>query len=324
MMRQLRKLSSMTTPACTVAKVSKSFSAPRSTAKSKGATKDQAPEHHSGKVHAVHEASLQIAPGEIVALLGPNGAGKTTLIDMVLGLTQPSKGEIRVFGKNPNTAVKESLLGAVLQTGGLLPDITVIDTVRMVASAFPNPRNIDEVLEETNLTSIAKRRVKRCSGGEQQRLKHALAILGSPDLLILDEPTSGMDPNARRNFWTSMEAQAERKTTIIFATHYLEEAQNFAQRIVLMNTGQIIADGTVDAIRQRATATKVSAVLPQDFDHKQVTVPVSHVEQHGERTTYLTQDSDALARFLLTETSARELTVTRASLDDAFSALTTQ
>ncbi|MGO1673933.1 MAG: ABC transporter ATP-binding protein [Canibacter sp.] len=299
----------MNTTACTIEQVTKTFSAPHSP---------------SGKLHAVRDVSFSIKPGEIVALLGPNGAGKTTLIDMILGLTQPTSGTVKAFHESPTAAVNKSLVGAVLQTGGLLPDLTVLDTIRMVASTFPQHRNIDEVLEETNLVSLARRRVKRCSGGEQQRLRHALAILGSPDLLILDEPTSGMDPNARRDFWASMQIQAERGTTIIFATHYLEEAQNFAERIVLMNLGTVVADGSVDEVQRQATATRVSAVVPGDLSVNSLPNGISHIERHGDRTTFVTSDSDSLARFLLTETSSTDVTITRASLDDAFTALTAE
>lgn len=302
----------MSTTACTIETVSKEFASA------------QAP---GGKFKAVKAASFQIRQGEIIALLGPNGAGKSTLIDMILGLTTPTSGSIRVFGDKPRDAVAKSQVSAVLQTGGLLPDVSVKDTIRMIAATFPNPRDVDEVMDETNLTHLSKRAVKRCSGGEQQRIRHALAILGSPELLILDEPTAGMDPNARREFWASMRRQAERGTTIVFATHYLEEAEQFAERIILMRKGEVVADGTVDEIQRTASTTHVSATIPEPQRSslargEGLPFEVAEVRGEGDRLRFTTSESDALAKFLVTETEANNLTITRASLEDAFEALT--
>ena len=151
----------------------------------------------AGTVVAVDSIDLTVKRGEIIALLGPNGAGKTTLIDMILGLTQPSGGELSVFGRNASEAARAGLLGAVQQTGGLLKDLTIRATVEMIAALYPKPIDVDEVLAGADLTDIAKRKVGKCSGGQQQRLRYALATMHSPELLILDEPTAGMDVNAR-------------------------------------------------------------------------------------------------------------------------------
>ena len=151
----------------------------------------------AGTVVAVNSIDLTVKRGEIIALLGPNGAGKTTLIDMILGLTQPSGGELSVFGRNASEAARAGLLGAVQQTGGLLKDLTIRATVEMIAALYPKPIDVDEVLAGADLTDIAKCKVGKCSGGQQQRLRYALATMHSPELLILDEPTAGMDVNAR-------------------------------------------------------------------------------------------------------------------------------
>ena len=275
----------------------------------------------AGPVHAVRGVDLDVSPGEVIGLLGPNGAGKSTLIDMILGLTTPTGGELRVFGASPRAAVRAGRVGAMLQSGGLLPDLRVKDTVRMIAATHPHPLPVDRVLAEADLTGIADRRVGSCSGGQQQRLRFALAVLADPDLLILDEPTAGMDAAARHDFWRAMHAQAERGRTIVFATHYIEEAQDFAERIIMVGAGRILADGPTDVVRRQVAGAAVSAVLPPGLDP--YSLPgVLAVDRDGARTRLSTADSDALARHLLTATDARELAISPASLEDAFLALT--
>src|SRR5215475_16185998 len=174
-----------------------------------------------GKVRAVQGIDLVIAPGEIVALLGPNGAGKTTTIDMILGLSQPTAGHVSVYGTQPRRAIERGLVSAVLQVGGLLKDLTVAETARYTASLFASSRPVDEVLRRAGISDIADRRVGKCSGGEQQRLRFAMALLPNPELLILDEPTTGMDVEGRREFWAAIRKDAELGRTVLFATHYL-------------------------------------------------------------------------------------------------------
>ena len=161
----------------------------------------------------------------------------------------------------PRQAVAQGRVSAVLQTGGLLAELTVRETVQYVAAAFTRPLGVPEVLERAGLTRLAERRVSKCSGGEQQRLRFALALLPEPELLVLDEPTAGLDVSARREFWATMHAEADRGRTVVFATHYLEEADDFADRIVLMAGGRVVADGPTDQIRATATGKVVSAVV---------------------------------------------------------------
>lgn len=278
----------------------------------------------SKPVHALKNVSLTIRPGEIVALLGTNGAGKTTLVDLILGLTTPTAGTVTVMGHSPKQAIYNQNISALMQTGGLLNELTVKDTVEMIAAAFPEPLPIEEVIDQANLEPIYKRRVGKCSGGEQQRIRFALAILGNPDILILDEPTAGMDAGARHHFWDSMKNQAQQGRTIIFATHYLEEADNFAQRIVLMNKGKIIADGTTDELRNMSSHRVVSAEFPSGFPDLSGLPGVTSSETNGRRLRISTEDSDAVARYLLTETDARNLDITSHSLEDTFLALTNE
>ena len=200
-------------------------------------------------VVAVDDVDLTVQPGEIVAFLGPNGAGKTTAVDMLLGLTSPDAGTIEVYGTSPGAAVRQGRVSAVMQTGGLLNDFTVEETVRAIAALHGRTDRVEVVLERAHLTDLAKRRVEACSGGEQQRLKFALALLPDPDLVILDEPTTGMDVGARQEFWEAMRADAALGRTIVFATHYLAEADEFAERTVLMNHGRIVRDAPTTDVR---------------------------------------------------------------------------
>lgn len=276
-----------------------------------------------GSVHAVRGVDLRVRPGEIVAFLGPNGAGKTTTIDMILGLTNPDSGSIEVFGHNPRGAVARGLVSAVLQTGGLLKDLTVRETVELTASLFAEKRPIDEALERAGIRNLANRRVGLCSGGEQQRLRFAMALVSDPALLILDEPTTGMDVEARRSFWSAIRADAARGRTVMFATHYLEEADEYADRIVLMRGGEIVADGPTSEIKNLVSGRVVHATLRDADLAALAALPgVESVETAGERVAIRTSDSDALARHLLTTTDARDVEITAQNLESVFLTLT--
>lgn len=278
-----------------------------------------------GSVHAVRGVDLTVRPGEIVAFLGPNGAGKTTTIDMILGLTIPDAGSIEVFGHSARGAVARGLVSAVLQSGGLLKDLTVRETVELTASLFAEKRPVDEALERAGILNLARRKVGLCSGGEQQRLRFAMALVSDPALLILDEPTTGMDVEARRSFWSAIRADAARGRTVMFATHYLDEADEYADRIVLMRGGQIVADGSTTEIKNLVSGRVVQATLPDADLTALAAVPgVDSVEAAGERITVHTRDSDALARHLLTSTPARDLEITAQNLESVFLTLTAE
>lgn len=269
-------------------------------------------------VAAVDGIDLTVRRGEVVAVLGPNGAGKTTLLDMVLGLTEPTRGEVQVLGLPPRAAVADGRISAVLQTGGLLRDLTVRETVQMIASTFPAHAGVDHVLERAGITDLARQRVSKCSGGEQQRLRFALALLPDPDLLVLDEPTAGMDVSARREFWATMHAEAADGRTILFATHYLAEADDFAERIVVVHDGVVVADGTTAEIRRHAADRTVSAVLAGDVGDLPGAVDV---RRDGERVLVRATDSDAVVAALLRR-GAHDLLISEADLEEAFMALT--
>ncbi len=278
-----------------------------------------------GSVQAVAGVDLTVRQGEIVAFLGPNGAGKTTTIDMILGLTTPDTGRVQVFGHTPRAAISRGVVSAVLQTGGLLKDLTVRETLQLTASLFADTRPLDEVLDRAGIREIASRKVGVCSGGQQQRLRFAMALLSDPGLLILDEPTTGMDVEGRRAFWSSIRADAARGRTVLFATHYLDEADEYADRIVLMSRGRIVADGATAEIKNLVSGRIVHATLPGADQVALAALPgVESVEAQGERVTIHTSDSDALARHLLTQTPARDIEITAQNLESVFLALTSE
>lgn len=277
-----------------------------------------------GAVRAVDGLDLVVRPGEVVAFLGPNGAGKTTTIDLMLGLARPDAGTVHVLGVAPEEAIAAGRIAAVLQTGGLLRDLTVRETAELVASFVDEPRPVDEVLARAGLTGLEGRAVGKCSGGEQQRLRFALALLPNPRVLLLDEPTTGMDVGGRRDFWRAIRADAEGGRTVVFATHYLEEADAYADRIVLVSHGRVVADGTAAQVRAIASGRVVSAAfeVPLPETALQALPGVDAVEHRGERVLLHTHDSDVLARALLTTTAAHDVEITSLGLEEAFLALT--
>jgi ABC-2 type transport system ATP-binding protein len=278
-----------------------------------------------GAVEAVRGIDLELQQGEIVAFLGPNGAGKTTTIDMLLGLSLPTTGHVSVLGLEPRQAIARGLVSAVMQTGGLIKDLSVRETVAYTASLFAATRPVEEVLENAGITGIADRKVAKCSGGEQQRLRFAMALLPDPALLLLDEPTTGMDVEGRRTFWSAIRRDAEQGRTVLFATHYLEEADQYADRIVLISQGRIVADGSGSEIRALASGRSVRATLTQPDSERLAAIGgVDSVEVRGETVLIHAKDSDAVARYLLTETDARDLEITSRGLEDAFLSLTTE
>jgi ABC-2 type transport system ATP-binding protein len=276
-----------------------------------------------GSVRAVDDVSFSLELGEVAALLGPNGAGKTTTLDMILALGRPDRGSVSVLGMSPRSAVGRGLVAAVLQVGGLLKDLTVGETVRLTSTLFASSRPVKEVLERAGIAAIADRLVGRCSGGEQQRLRFALALLPDPALMVLDEPTAGMDVEGRHDFWRAIRGDAERGRTVLFATHYLEEADAYADRVILLRQGKIVADGTPAEVRSLSVGRSVRATLAGADEAMLRSLPgVRSLEIRGARVIIQTTDSDAVARYLLTATTARDVEVVSQNLEEAFLSLT--
>lgn len=276
-------------------------------------------------VVAVDGIDVEIGSGEIVAFLGPNGAGKTTTLDICLGLIPPTAGAVEVFGAAPRAAVLAGQVSAVLQSGGLLRDLTVGETVRSIGALHGRPDRVAAVMERAGIAELAGRRVQACSGGEQQRLRFALALLPDPPLLVLDEPTAGMDVAARRAFWETMHDETRDGRTVVFATHYLEEAQAFAPRTILIDHGRILADGPTAELRGLVGDRTVVATVPgaeAAVEALRAVPGVRDVRRQGDRVTVTGTASDEVARLLLTGLGGRDLEITAPTLESAFLALT--
>ncbi len=277
-----------------------------------------------GRVHAVRGIDIDIAPGETVALLGPNGAGKSTTIDMLLGLLAPDAGTVSLFGRTPAQAVETGAIGAMLQSGAVLRDLSVRELIDMMASLYPAPLSVDETLELTGLTEIAGRRTHRLSGGQTQRVRFAVALVSDPDLLVLDEPTVAMDVEGRVQFWHTMRRFAAGGKTVLFATHYLEEADANADRIILMAHGVVVADGSATQIKATVGGRTIRATLPDAvLDELRALPGVRGADVHGDSITLECTDSDATVRALLRDfPTVRDLEITGAGLEAAFLRLT--
>ena len=277
-----------------------------------------------GVVRAVRDLDVTVARGETVALLGPNGAGKSTTIDMLLGLLEPDSGSVAVFGAPPRDAVDAGTVGAMLQTGALLRDLTVRELVSMMASLYPSPLPVDEVLERTGTAGIAGRRTQKLSGGQSQRVRFAVALVSNPDLLVLDEPTAAMDVEGRHDFWLTMRDFTSRGRTVLFATHYLEEADAYADRVVLMANGSIVADGPPNEIKAMVGLRTIRATLPDATIERLARLPgVTHAERRGAAVALGCIDSDAAIRALLASfPAARDIEISSAGLEQAFLQLT--
>jgi ABC-2 type transport system ATP-binding protein len=253
-----------------------------------------------GSVHAVNGIDMEIKHGEIVALLGPNGAGKTTTISMMLGLLLPTTGTIEMFDMSPVAAIRRGRVGAMLQEGKLMSGVRIGEFIDFVRSLHHAPLPKAELLELAGLQGLEKRRIDRLSGGQTQRVRFAMAIAGAPKMLMLDEPTAAMDVEARREFWTSMHAYAARGNTILFATHYLEEAEDSASRLIIIAQGKIIVDGTVQEIQARYGEPRVSFTRQNEVQNGFVHLPgVRQYNIEGERVTLHTSDADATVRALV-------------------------
>jgi len=277
-----------------------------------------------GPIEAVRGIDVRISAGETVALLGPNGAGKSTTIDMLLGLTRPDAGTVTVFGHTPERAVASGSVGAMLQTGSLLRDLSVRELLLQIASLYPRAESVDETMELVGIGDIADQRTQKLSGGQSQRVRFALALLTNAELLVLDEPTVGMDVESRHGFWTSMRGLASGGRTVLFATHYLEEADEFADRAVLMAHGEIVADGTPGEIKAKVGSRTVRATLPDVPLEELERLPgVTNVERRGAGVVLACSDSDAAVRTLLAAYSqAHDIEIGGGSLEEAFLELT--
>ena len=280
-----------------------------------------------GSVTAVDAVSVTIERGQMVALLGPNGAGKTTAVEILLGLSEPDEGGARLFGGRPADAVAAGRVGAMLQDGGLPRGVRVGELIGLIRGLYADPLPVTEVLRLTDLEAVAGRPVQRLSGGQRQRVRLALALAGNPDLLVLDEPTAALDVGARRAFWNQVRGHALRGRTVLFTTHRLEEADLVADRVLVISSGRLVADGTPDEIKAAAVRRSVVRFsadgLPEGVLEDLPAVEV--VEASERRVAVHTTDADRTVRVLLRRApQVRDLEVVRTGMEDAFLSLTTQ
>ncbi len=277
-----------------------------------------------GSVQAVRGVDLHIAAGETVALLGPNGAGKSTTIDMMLGLTVPDGGSASIFGLTPQQAVAAGSICGMLQVGALVPYLSVRELLSEIASLYPRALGVGEVIELCGITEFAHQRTNKLSGGQMQRTRFAIALVSNSDLLVLDEPTVALDVEGRHQFWATMRAVADSGKTVVFATHYLEEADAYADRIVLMAHGRIVADGPTTEIKALVGSKLIRATLPGVADSELAALAgVTNVDRRGEAIVLSCSDSDSAIRDLLARfPGARDIEITGAGLEEAFLQLT--
>ncbi|MEP6916106.1 MAG: ABC transporter ATP-binding protein [Acidobacteriota bacterium] len=279
--------------------------------------------HRYGSVAALTDLSISLQPGEITALLGPNGAGKTTAVSLLTGLTRPSAGEARLFGGAPTAMAGRRRMGVMLQVSRVPETLTVREHLHLFSAYYPAPLPLPEVLALAGLESVANRRFGKLSGGQQQRVLFALAICGNPELLFLDEPTAGMDVESRRHFWQTVRELASSGRAVLLTTHYLEEADALAARVVVLNRGRIIADGTPAAIKARAADRQVTCRTCLSAEVLRTLPGVTRLDAQADGVRLITNDAESTTRALLaSDTTLSGLEVRSVGLEEAFLALT--
>jgi ABC-2 type transport system ATP-binding protein len=278
-----------------------------------------------GDVTAIERLSFEIGRGETVALLGPNGAGKTTATEILLGLREPDAGNVLLYGGVPSEAIAGGRVGAMLQDAGVPQGVTVAELVDLIRALYPDPLSRDDALQLSDLEDVAGRRVERLSGGQRQRVRLALALAGDPKLLVLDEPTAALDVAARRAFWDRVRASAGQGRTVLFATHRLEEADQVADRVLVLVEGRLVADGTPGQMKAAAVGRSVVSFTADGLSAEAVgSLPaVESVEAGAKRVTLYTADPELTVRALLQQAPRIEdLQITRAGMEEAFLQLT--
>jgi ABC-2 type transport system ATP-binding protein len=276
-----------------------------------------------GTIVALNGISIAIQPGELVGLLGPNGAGKTTAVRLLLGLTRPDAGIARVFGNDPRVTRNRMHTGAMLQVGKVPETLRIREHLELFSSYYPDPLPMQDIVDAAGLRGLENRLFGELSGGQKQRLLFALAICGNPDLLILDEPTVGLDVDARRAIWEQIRRFVDRGRSVLLTTHHLEEADSLSDRIVVIDRGRIIAEGTPAEIKGRASGKRIRCTTSLATEILSALPFVTSVSRDGMRAEVLTSNSEAVVRELLArDMSLENLEVTSAGLEEAFLTLT--
>ncbi|MBX9244530.1 ABC transporter ATP-binding protein [Actinotalea ferrariae] len=275
-----------------------------------------------GPTVALDDVSLAVHPGELVGLLGPNGAGKTTLLSLVTGLRRPDSGVVRLFGGDPRDPANRTSLGTTPQETGLPATLTVGEVTDFVAGHYPDPMTRGEVLERFGLTDLVRRQTGGLSGGQKRRLAVALALVGRPRLVVLDEPTTGLDVEARHSLWQALRDYHADGAAVVVTSHYLEEIEALARRVVVIGGGRVLVDDTLSAVIDRVSLRRVTVTLPGADEAAVRALPgVSDLTRDGDRFEILASDADALVRSVAT-LPFQGIEVRGASLEEAFLALT--
>ena len=277
------------------------------------------------KTLALDRFSLELRAGEIVALLGPNGAGKTTAVRLLLGLISPDSGAVRVLGRDPRDADARTRIGAMLQVARVPEMLRVREHIDLFRSYYPAPLSVEEILRTAKLEGVANQLFGKLSGGQKQRTLFGLAICGNPDLVFLDEPTVGMDIESRRALWDEIRALAAAGKTVLLTTHYLEEADALANRIIVINKGSLICEGTPAEIKQRVSGRRIRCVTRLDAASLRALPTVADVQYDREAVVILAEQPEKVVReMLLRDETLHGLEVSAAALEDAFLALTSE
>lgn len=279
--------------------------------------------HHFGKNRALDDISFDMQAGQVTALLGPNGAGKSTLIHLLLGLLPLQSGQLEVMGCSPSEAAKEGQWGTMLQSSGVQDTLTVEELLNLFASLYPRPVAVDSLIAEARLGGLASQRFDHLSGGQKQRVMFALALVGQPRLLILDEPTTGLDPAARRGLWEVISQRRSQGVSVLLCTHYLDEAERLADQIIVLHRGRVLAEGTADSIKARVPNAQILARSRLGADALAALPAVRNVESRDSRLSVLTADAPATLRaWLAADHELADLEVKGADLETAFLNLT--
>jgi ABC-2 type transport system ATP-binding protein len=283
----------------------------------------QAVSKNYGTVRALLGVNFHIRAGEVVSLLGPNGAGKTTVVKLLLGLIQPNSGGVRVFGGDPINPENRLRTGAMLQVGRVPETLRVREHIDLFSSYYAKPMPVAEVLAAAGLEKLSDRKFGELSGGQKQRVLFALAICGDPDLLFLDEPTVGLDVEARRMLWDEIRRMVERGKTVLLTTHYLQEADALADRIAVINRGEIIAEGTPAEIKAQTGGKKIRCMTTLSIGALREIPGVREVRQDREAVEIHAGEAESVIRELFArDANVSGLEITSAGLEEAFLALT--
>ncbi|WP_336775830.1 ABC transporter ATP-binding protein [Paenibacillus sp. MMO-58] len=284
---------------------------------------DQVSKIYQGK-KAVDNLSLKVEKGTVIALLGPNGAGKTTTISMILGLKLPTSGTIKLLGGSPKDIKVRNRIGAMLQDVSVIDNLKVAETIELFRNYYSNPLSLQELLRISGLEKEKDKMAASLSGGQQRRLGFALAAAGDPEIIFLDEPTVGMDVTSRQMFWDTIRSMADKGRTVVLTTHYLEEADSLADRIVVINQGKVVADGSPSQIKAETTGRVISFTAGASVtnDQLQALPGVIDVEWNGRRVKLHSRDTDRLIITLIEQRiEMKDIEIQSGGLEDAFQAI---